>query len=443
MGGIRGRLTLWYALLLFLTLSLFSTVVYFGVKASLYRWFDDDLAQEVRQFVRESGREDDGELELGYQVLSHGEEVAVYDTNGRLLAEVGGSAPAGPLRLEAGFDTDFKNGVPWRSFTIYSPSDELWVRVSRSQEDVIASLQALLGLLAVAVPATVLLASAGGLFLASRLLRPLDEITRKAGTLGAERLSERLEPLASDDELARLVKTFNQMLERLDDAFARQRQFTSDAAHELRTPLAHLLTRAEVSLSRPRESHEYQVALKEIQRGLESMTLLVSKLLALARSDGESFPLERESLDLGELTADAISALQEEGSPVRWETDLQAAQIDGDQTRMTELVLNLLQNALRHTPEGGLIKVSTRTVGSQVVLSVQDSGPGVPEELKERIFERFYRAEASRHSEGAGLGLPICRAIARQHGGEIAVCSEPDQGGAHFVVKLPSTFQHG
>lgn len=437
MGGIRGRLTLWYVLLLFLTLLFFSAVVYVGVDRSLRQWFDNDLAQEVQQFARESELEDDGELDLEYEVLSHGEEVAVYDPQGMLVAEVGGLAPPGPVRLETGFDTHFKSGVPWRRLTIYAPSVELWVRVSRSQEDVRASLRALFGLLLVGVPLTVLLAGAGGLFLASRLLNPLDEITSKAATLGAEGLSERLQPLESDDELARLVETFNQMLGRLDEAFARQKQFTSDAAHELRTPIARLLTRAEVALSRPRESAEYQASLEEIRQGLESMATLVAKLLTLARSDAGAVALEREPLDLAVLAADAVSSLEDDGAAVRWETCFASAPVLGDQTRLTELVLNLLENAVRHTPEGGAITVSTGQRNGQAELSVQDSGPGVPEDLRERIFERFYQAEASRHGQGAGLGLPICRSIVAQHGGEIFLQKEAGRRGAHFMVRLP------
>lgn len=438
MRSIRGRLTLWYALLLFLTLAVFSSVVYLGVDRSLHRWFDSDLAQEVQQFANESEIEDDGELDLEYEVLSHGEEVAIYDSDGRLVDQFGAVAPPGPVRLVTGFDTYTKNGVPWRRHTVFAPTVKLWLQVSRSQEDIRASLNALFGLLVVGVPVTVLFASVGGLFLASRLLNPLDEITRKAGTLGAERLSERLVPLESNDELARLVDTFNQMLGRLDESFARQKQFTSDAAHELRTPLARLLTRAEVALSRPRESAEYQASLGEIRHGLESMSSMVAKLLALARADAGTVVLESEPLDLSELAADAVSALEEEGAAVVWDTSFVAAPLLGDQTRLAELVLNLLENAVRHTPAGGAIKVSTYQQSGQAVLSVHDSGPGIPEALREKVFERFYQAEASRHSQGAGLGLPICRSIAIQHGGELVLQCEPGQRGAHFLVRLPS-----
>ena len=435
--GIRGRLTLWYVLLLFLTLTLFSAVIALGANRSLHRWFDHDLSQEVLQFCGESEIEDDGELDLEYEVLSHGEHVAAYDAHGLLVAQFRAPAAAGPIALVEGFDTFDIQGIPWRRLTVYAPNIKLWIQVSRTQEDIQASLQALSALLFLGVPVTVILAGAGGLFLASRMLNPLDQITRKAAELGVERLAERLEPLETRDELGRLVETFNQMLGRLDDAFERQKQFTSDAAHELRTPIARLLTRAEVALSRPRDSAEYQATLVEMRDGLEAMTSLVSKLLTLARADSGAALLDREPLDLAELVSDAVGSLREEQSEVRWETHLASTPVTGDQTRLTELVLNLLENALRHGAPDGVIQVSTRQQLGFCVLSVQDSGPGVPEDLREKIFERFYQAETSRTGEGAGLGLSISRAIVAQHGGEIFLQSEPGVKGAHFVVRLP------
>ena len=435
--GIRGRLTLWYVLLLFLTLTLFSTVIAVGVDRSLHRWFDHDLSLEVLQFCNESEIEDDGELDLEYEVLSHGEHVAAYDAQGMLVAQFRAPAAVGPIPLVQGFDTFDIQGIPWRRLTVYAPNVKLWIQVSRTQEDIQASLRALSALLFLGVPVTVLFAGAGGLFLASRMLNPLDQITRKAAELGAERLAERLEPLETRDELGRLVETFNQMLGRLDDAFERQKQFTSDAAHELRTPIARLLTRAEVALSRPRDSAEYQAALVEMREGLEGMTTLVSKLLTLARADSGAALWDREPLDLAELVSDAVGTLRDEQSEVKWETHLASTPVTGDQTRLTELVLNLLENALRHGPSDGVIQVSTRQQLGYCVLSVQDSGPGVPEELREKIFERFYQAEASRAGEGTGLGLSISRAIVAQHGGEIFLQSEPGVKGAHFVVRLP------
>lgn len=436
MTSIRVRLTLWYVLLLFMTLAFFSLVTYLGVSRSLHSQFDRAFSQEVTRFVQESEIEEDGELDLELEVLSHEERVAGY-RDGRLVAQHDGPPGPGGPDLPEGFDTYNSQGVPWRRLTVHAPNVDLTLQISRSQEQMARSLQYLFWFLLAGVPLTTLAAGAGGLFLASQLLNPLDKITRTAASMGAEGLSQRLPPLTSQDELSRLVDTFNDMLGRLDDSFARQKQFTSDAAHELRTPLARLMARAEVTLSRGRDESEYELAIEEMKEGIHAMTVLVSKLLLLARADAGNLTAEREPLDLAELAEDAVRSLEGHHPEARLEMQLSPTPVEGDQTRLTELVLNLLENAVRHSPPGRPVTVSVERRDDQAVLSVSDLGPGVPEAHRSRIFERFYQVDESRHDGGAGLGLAICRAIARQHGGEIALREEGP--GACFTVRLPCT----
>ncbi len=423
-------------LLLGLTLLAFSLVIYIGVDRSLHAQFDHAFQQEVTRFLQESEIEDDDELDLELEVLSHGERVAVYSPSGVLQSFYEGPPGPGQGQVPEGTDSYVMDGVPWRRTTVWAPHLNLWLQISRSQEELERSLSSLFWFLLAGVPLTVLAAGAGGLFLASRLLNPLDRITRTAATLGAEGLSQRLTPLDSGDELARLVETFNGMLGRLDEAFARQKQFTSDAAHELRTPLARLLMRAEVTLSRPRSAAEYQESVEEIKEGIQAMTVLVIKLLTLSRADAGALQGERESLNLADLVDDAMKSLDPEGEGPEVEARLAPALVLGDQTRLTELALNLLENALRHTPPDGLVRVEVGVEGERAVLAISDTGPGVPQAHRERIFERFYQVDESRHTGGAGLGLAICRAIARQHGGDLTLESG-QLSGACFVARLP------
>lgn len=436
MRTIRARLTLWYLLLLFLTLTFFSAVTYLGVSRSLHNQFDRSFSLEVQRFIEESEIEEDGELDLELEMLSHGELVAVYDAQGNLLVQHDGPPKTEAQGIKEGYDSYYRGGIPWRRTTRFAPHLNLWLQVSRSQEELVNSLHYLFWFLVAGVPTTVLIAGVGGLFLASRLLNPLDRITRAAASLSAERLSQRLPTLKSKDELSRLVDTFNGMLARLDDSFARQKQFTSDAAHELRTPLARLLAKAEVTLSKPRTDEEYRAAIEEMSDGIKSLSSLLAKLLLIARDDAGTLRSEWEPLDLSELVQDVVRSLEplERGVVVR--TTLAPAPFKGDQTRLTELVLNLLENASRHSPEGGLIELSVSREPDLVELSVKDQGPGVPPALRERIFERFYQADQSRHPEGAGLGLAICRAVAHQHGGEIEL-DHSYSSGACFIVRLP------
>lgn len=457
---IRARLTLWYMLLLFLTLVAFSVLTYHGVSQALYNQFDRSFSLDVQRFVEESELEDDGELDLETEVLTHGELVAVYDAQGELIVQHDGPPKWEGAVKNEGFDSYQRDGTPWRRITRFAPHLNLWLQVSRSQEELARSQHYLLIFLLAGVPATVLLAGVGGLFLASRLLNPLDKITRTAADLSVERLSQRLPGLKSRDELARLVETFNDMLARLDDSFARQKQFTSDAAHELRTPLARLLARAEVTLSRTRTEEDYRAALEEMSAEIKSTAGLLSKLLMIARDDAGTLQGEWERLSFGELVEDVVRSAEplERGVTVR----LNLARVDllGDQMRLTELILNLFENAVRHSPDHGVIEVELSTCalirpifeagrrlraeGQQAldqakecaVLRIQDQGPGVPQDLRERIFERFYQADESRHPDGAGLGLAICRAIARQHEGDVHL-EETDKAGACFVTRIP------
>lgn len=422
-------------LLLFLTLLAFSAVTYIGVSRSLHGKFDRAFAEDVDRFIEES-RLRKGELRLEFKALRHGELVAIYDKDGELLVQHDGPPPSGGPGIKEGFDGFIKDDVPWRRLTKFAPHLDRWLQVSRSQEDVARSLRSLFWFMAAGIPLIVSVAGAGGLFLASRLLNPLDKITRTAATLSAERLSERLPALKSQDELARLVQTFNQMLTRLDDAFVREKQFTSDAAHELRTPLARLLTRTEVTLSRPRTEAEYRAALEEIREGIVALSALLAKLLTIARGDAGRLQGDREPLDLAEVVEDTVQARLPFERDIRLVSKLSVAPVLGDQTRLTELVLNLLENAVRHSPDAATIEIEVASHEKFAVLKVKDHGPGVSPEARERIFERFYQAEESRHREGAGLGLAICRAIASQHNGEIELDKGYDSG-ACFVVRLP------
>lgn len=426
---IRLRLTLWYVLLLFLTLSLFSLSVYQGLAAHLAGQLDENLRHQAWRVASELELEDTGQWEL--DDVPAGDRAVAYDAQGRMLAVQGGAPGPGPLRL--GLDTFVDEGEAWRRLTIETPPGLLQVARSRAHLD--EFLGQLRLLLLAGVPLTALLAGAGGLFLASRLLAPLREITRTAATLGAEDLSARLS-VGHRDELGRLAATFNGMLERLEDAFLRQRRFTADAAHELRTPLALMLTRTEVTLERARTPEEYRQALAELQGAVEHMSRLVSKLLLLARADAGSLVLEHEPLDLADLARDAVGTVVPAAAHLQLEVELESAPVSGDQTRLTELILNLLENAVSLTPSQGRVRVATRREGSEAVLEVSDTGPGISPEHLPRIFDRFYRVDAARTGrDSSGLGLAIARAIAVQHGGRLTAASPG--AGATFTLRLP------
>jgi heavy metal sensor kinase len=314
------------------------------------------------------------------------------------------------------------------------------VAVGRSEAEINALLARLrsLGLAGLAV--ALVSAWAGGSFLAARALRPVDRITRAAAQIGAEDLSLRLEPQGADDELGRLTSAFNGMIDRLERAFQRQQRFTADASHELRTPLAVIRSLAEVALTSPRDEAYDARVYAGICEESERLTHLVESLLTLARADEGHVPL-LVGVDVDEVAIDAAARIVERAR--RQDVTLTVVpsdgyEVHGDASLLTQLVLNLLDNALRHTPPGGRIALSIEPTGDGVTLAVADTGSGIAAEHLPRLFERFYRVDQarSRSMGGFGLGLAICEWIARVHAGRLTVQSQVGVG-TTFRLWLP------
>jgi heavy metal sensor kinase len=318
---------------------------------------------------------------------------------------------------------------------------ELTLQVGHPQDVVEGALGRLILLMAVAIPATVAFAICGGVFLAGRALNPIDQVTRTASRIGAEEdLSQRLN-LRSEDEVGRLALTFDRMLDRLERAFARQRQFTADASHELRTPLALFRGQIEVALNQRRTVKDYQTILASLHEDAERMSLLLGDLLTLARADAGQENLFRERVDLADVADEVVAVMQPlaEKKAVDLARDQgTSAPVDGDQTRLLQLLVNLVDNAVKYTPTGGRVAVTVDRLANQARLRVADTGVGIAPENVPHIFERFYRVDKarSRAEGGSGLGLAIVEWIVHAHGGTIAVASETGRG-TTFTVTLP------
>lgn len=285
-----------------------------------------------------------------------------------------------------------------------------------------------------AVYSSVLIVAIGvAWFIAGRVLRPVRDITETAKHLTDTDLSRRIPVPDSDDEIAELARTFNAMLDRLDGAFRHQREFLNDAGHELRTPITIIRGYLEVEGDDPEERNVVRpVLLDELSR----MTRIVDDLLILAQSEQPDF-LQREAVDLDLLTTDLVSKAAALGDRDWQLVDTGHAVILADRHRITQAMVNLLDNAVRHTVPGDRIELGSSLQPGGVRLWVRDFGPGVPYEDQERIFRRFARANNGRGEAGtAGLGLAIVRAIAEAHGGLVEIHSRPGDGSV-FTVSLP------
>lgn len=312
--------------------------------------------------------------------------------------------------------------------------------IGRPTEDINQALAGLIRTFMITVPLTLAAAGSGGVFLARRALKPVDEITKKAQKIEESDLSQRIN-VKTKDELGRLASTLNQMIERLEKAFRRQQEFTSDASHELRAPLAVIQAESTLSLKKERSADEYQRSLESIALEAERMSAVISQMLDLARADAGKEPLVFEEIDLNELITDLSSDIEilcrDKG--LGFQLDYKdSLRINGSRGKLRSLFLNLLDNAIRYTPGGGKISVSIHREEQMAVVSVVDTGVGIPEEELPLIFERFYRVDRarSRSEGGSGLGLAIAQHIAKAHRGRIEAESRFGEGSI-FRVWLP------
>jgi two-component system OmpR family sensor kinase len=281
----------------------------------------------------------------------------------------------------------------------------------------------------------------GGWWLAGRALKPIDDIGLTASRIAAGNLDERIEIANTDNELGRLGRVLNDTFDRLSDAIERQKRFTADASHELRTPVTIILSETQRALKRERDPEQYREIIGTCRAAAERMRTLVESLLVLAKQDLPAAGGTHVSCDLSEITAGVADLLQPlaDEHATKIERQLSPTPVRGDPHSLAMVVQNLISNALVHPPEGGTVRVRTFTSPQEAILEVSDSGPGIPAEHLPRLFDRFYRADSARGAVNGhtGLGLAIAKSVVESHGGRIEVESVPTKGTA-FRVTLPA-----
>jgi two-component system OmpR family sensor kinase len=284
----------------------------------------------------------------------------------------------------------------------------------------------------------------GAWLVASRAIRPVDDISAAATRISAGNLSERINVADTDSELGRLATILNSTFARLEAAFAQQKQFTADASHELRTPLSVIITEAQTTLARDRSAPEYRETVQACLDAAQQMRRLTKSMLELARFDAGQEAIERQPFDLGEQARTCIDLIRPLAQPkgITIHADLHSIAVTGDADRLSQVLVNLLSNAIHYNRDQGEISVVTKAQPGAAVVEVSDTGPGIPAEDLPRVFERFYRGDKARgRRDGhAGLGLSICKAIVDAHGGSIEVTSSTAEGcsGTTFTVRLPA-----
>ena len=449
---LRARLTLWYTLALLVVLCVFAATVLWQQQRIGVRRVDRELAgllTTLENVVQEELNEKDdpatAAAEATGTVNAPGRGIAILDERGTVLsARWNGLDVHEALRrsdaLPRAWTVETKSGG-WRlsarrrtfgaitfDLIVGSPISD----VRREQRE---GLEAML----VGIPIALVLAAAGGMWLASIGLRPITDMAQRAARIAPNGLED-LGQTARTDELGQLADAFNGLVARLRATLQTQRQFMADASHELRTPVSVVRATADVMLSRDhRDEAEYREAMAIVGGQTRRLSRLVDDMLVLARADAGGYPLRPVDLYLDEVVAECRRAVDvlatERGVTIR-----SGASPDipfrGDEDLLRRLVLNVLQNAVQHTPAGGSVGVDIRRETEAVRIRVTDEGPGIPADDQVRIFDRFVQLDAARRGQGAGLGLPIARWIAEAHRGTL-VLEYSGPAGSTFCLSLP------
>jgi heavy metal sensor kinase len=307
-----------------------------------------------------------------------------------------------------------------------------------SEERVAQELGEVLLVLVLGLPPIVVLAGVGGYVLARRALAPIDHLGAEARRMTAERLHERLSVPNQKDEIGRLAAVVNDTLARLELSFEQLRRFTADASHELRTPLSVIRGIGEMNLRETRTAAEYKDAMGSMLEEVDRLTRLVDSLLQLSRGDAGTMRVSREAVDLGQLAREVVASLgilaEERQQRLTVDAD-DDVDVLADRLVLRDALTNVVDNAIKYSPNGSTIDVRVRRDGDRGTVSVTDEGPGIPAEHRERIFDRFYRIDEGRSRElgGTGLGLAIARWAVETNGGHISVDST-DRGSVFRVV---------
>jgi heavy metal sensor kinase len=463
--SIRSRLTAWYILLLGIILILFSVFLNYFLSKRLYESVDNSLTvsatvvatSAVMQFNRSPlpGLDQFFEQFMGAGNLN--KFYRIYDGSGNVGSRSNNiDASKFPLSQEAyadalsgtnSYETFLVDGKhPIRVITMPILREKKLVnlvQVGTSLEAVKETLRNLRIFLFTAVPSVLVFATLFARFLARRALKPISKIIKTARDIGqGQELSQRIPVFKVQDELGQLALTFNEMMDRLENSFAQMRQFSSDASHELRTPLTVLQGQNELVLSKLRDPKEYQEVIISNLEEIKYMSKVLEDLFVLSRSDENQVLLNYKRMDLRDLVEEVCrhaEILAEEKDISIVIAFLEQVKINGDEVRLRQMVWNILHNGIKYTQPGGELKVSLLEESGFALLSIQDTGIGIPEKDLPFIFDRFYRVDKARSKDegGSGLGLSICRHIAEAHKGKIKVESKPGLG-TRFKIHIPS-----
>ena len=452
--SVRVRLTLWHIGVMLAVLGVYAAGVYAVVRNNSSRLLDERLHDDFDWASDMLAQRPDGTI-APYDETGEGDSpwLQVWSLDGHLLYDTPEArrnpVPRSDKLAVAGKEEDriitiSEVSPPYRVMSggARIGARPVLVQVARSEGPIAQNLNQLIYILFLGLPGAVAVAGLGGYLLARRALAPIDRMAERARSINAERLNDRLPVDNPDDELGRLATVFNETLTRLESSFDQMRRFTADASHELRTPLTAIRSVGEVGLRGRRGETAYREIIGSMLEEVDRLALLVDRLLMLSRADTGRANLSIDVVDVPQLAGDVaeqLSVLAEEKNQSITVRSEVVPPWDGDRMVLRQALLNLVDNAIKYTPVGGVIEVSVMQMPAGTIIDVIDTGPGIPAELRSRIFDRFYRVDKARSREngGTGLGLAIAKWAVEVNGGNLTV--EPAAAGSCFRITLPET----
>jgi signal transduction histidine kinase len=454
--SIRSLLTLWYATVVGCNMLLLGLGLYFSASWSLQHATNGELTSgidSITVFLRHKYATHDikhlgDELREHSSLLPKGKLSRISYANGAILFQSPGmqQLPSLPTAANGSIsvrDTKLNDrSIRFFSRVAGAGPDLFLIEVGVDQSDYIQMMQRLGWLLALSIPAATVLAALGGYWMSGRALNPVHRITSTASLIDAQNLEVRLPLRGTGDELDCLSKTLNSMFDRIEAAYARVTQFTADASHELRTPVALIRSNAEYLLMEPLDEARITRGIGDILKESEYMTRLIGDLLTLARSDRGSDPATAELFELGDAFTEVVTRAKilaaTKGIQVEYHSAHHVVAIRGYRTEFQRLAMIFIDNAIRYSPVHSQITLTTWTTDAECGFAVLDRGIGIAKEDQGQIFQRFYRVDSARtpRDSGTGLGLAIAQGLIATHGGKVTVQSEPGEG-ACFTVSFP------
>ena len=443
---IRYKMTLLYSALTALLLFIFLPTLYFAMHGALMNSQRELLTMAYEQVSAqmEAGDRADGPGASDAEEnadLPNGTAYLAADGEGRTVASRRMPAELAALPFSPGRSQEVSaTGVRYLMVDRLDTEDggSLRIRICLPLDAVERALESVRTVSLVGAPLLLGAAALLGLLVSKRSLKPIEHIISSARVVAAGDLSERIAPAPSRDEVGALTGMLNEMLNKLESSFLREKRFASDASHELRTPVSVIMAYAEALAGDGELSQDARRSVQTILSEAQGMRRMIAKLLMVTRGEEGHYPVSMEEVDMAEVARAVCDQLQPIAGErdILLELDARSAMLSGDQSLLTQMTLNLVENAIKYGKAGGHVRIEARSGGGACHLNVSDDGPGIAPEHLPHIFERFYRADSARDRSGSGLGLSIVHWIVELHHGTIRVSASPS--GTWFDVSLPA-----